>query len=89
MAATLPPMTHPDFSAWHVRFVDDAAFGDYARADVLQAYRSGQREHALMSSQAKELTDQQIADLAAYYGSRDGQLADLNGVTLESQRAAN
>jgi dienelactone hydrolase len=39
--ATLPPMTHADFSAWHVRFADDAAFGDYARADVLQAYRSG------------------------------------------------
>jgi len=39
--ATLPPMTHPDFSAWHVRFADDAAFGDYARADVQGAYRSG------------------------------------------------
>lgn len=39
--ATLPPMTHPDFSAWHLRFADDAAFGDYARPDVLQAYRSG------------------------------------------------
>lgn len=58
-------------------------------AHSLQAYRSGKREHALMSSQAKELTDQQIADLAAYYGSRDGQLADLRNVTLDSQRAAN
>lgn len=34
-------MTHADFSAWHGRFADDAAFGDYARADVVQAYRSG------------------------------------------------
>jgi dienelactone hydrolase len=38
--ATLPPMTHQDFSSWHVRFAGDAAFGDYARTDVQQAYRS-------------------------------------------------
>ena len=39
----------------------------------LQAYRSGDRGGSpttdLMASQAKELTDQQIADLGAYYGS--------------------
>jgi dienelactone hydrolase len=38
---TMPPMTHPDFSALHLRFAGDDAFGDYQRADVLQAYRSG------------------------------------------------
>ena len=48
-------------------------------AHSLQAYRSGDREHALMSGQAKELTDQQIADLAAYFGSRNSNLRDLKG----------
>jgi dienelactone hydrolase len=38
---TMPPMTHPDFSSWQLRFARDEAFGDYQRADVLQAYRSG------------------------------------------------
>ena len=47
---------------------------------ALQAYRGGNRAHALMSSQAKHLTDQQIADLAAYFGSREGKLRDLHGV---------
>ena len=46
---------------------------------ALQQYRSGAREHALMSQQAKDLTDQQIADLAVYFGSRPGQLRDLHG----------
>ena len=47
---------------------------------ALQAYRSGDREHLLMSSQAKDLTDQQIADLSAYFASRESQLRDLHGV---------
>ena len=38
---TMQPMTHPDFSSWQLRFSRDSAFGDYQRADVLQAYRSG------------------------------------------------
>ncbi|MES2323299.1 MAG: dienelactone hydrolase family protein [Pseudomonadota bacterium] len=38
---TMHPMTHLDFSSWHLRFASDEAFGDYWRADVLQAYRSG------------------------------------------------
>ncbi len=54
-------------------------YHDYL-AHSLQQYRSGAREHALMSQQAKELTDQQIADLAVYFGSRPGQLRDLHGV---------
>lgn len=49
---------------------------------ALKAYRSGDRGGStttdLMASQAKELTDQQIADLAAYYGSVQGQLRDLH-----------
>jgi cytochrome c553 len=31
-----------------------------------------------MASQAAELTDQQIADLAAYFGSQPSQLRDLS-----------
>lgn len=55
-------------------------YHDYL-AQALQSYRGGKREHALMSSQAKDLSDQQIADLAVYFGSRDGQLRDLHGVS--------
>lgn len=54
-------------------------YGDYL-AHALQAYRDGNREHALMSGQAADLTDQQIADLGAYFGSRTGNLRDLHGV---------
>ena len=57
-------------------------YADYL-AQALQGYRGGKREHALMSSQAAELTDQQIADLAAYFGSRTTQLRDLEGTTEE------
>lgn len=56
-------------------------YGDYI-AHSLQAYRSGVRGGStttdLMASQAKELTDQQIADLGAYFGSVQGQLKDLH-----------
>ena len=38
---TMQPMTHPHFSAWHPRFSADDAFGDYQRADVMLAQRSG------------------------------------------------
>ncbi|MES2017539.1 MAG: CocE/NonD family hydrolase [Pseudomonadota bacterium] len=38
---TMAPMKHGNFSSWGLRFADDNAFGDYQRADVLQAYRSG------------------------------------------------
>lgn len=46
---------------------------------ALAQYRDGQREHALMSQQAANLSDQQIADLAAYFASRPSQLRDLHG----------
>lgn len=54
-------------------------YADYI-AHSLQLYRDGDREHALMSQQAKGLTDQQIADLAAYFNSRPSQLRDLSGL---------
>ena len=52
-------------------------YGDYI-SHALLAYRKGDREHALMSSQAKDLTDQQIADLGAYFASTPSHLADLH-----------
>jgi cytochrome c553 len=55
-------------------------YADYL-AQSLQGYRGGKREHALMTSQAAELTDQQIADLSAYFGSRPSQLRDLENTT--------
>jgi len=52
-------------------------YHDYV-AHALQMYRDGERKHALMASQAADLTDQQIADLAAYFGSQPTQLRDLS-----------
>ena len=52
-------------------------YHDYL-AHSLQMYRDGERSNALMASQAKTLTDQQIADLAAYFGAQPSQLRDLS-----------
>lgn len=46
---------------------------------ALQQYRKGERQHVLMTPQATSLGDQDIADLAAYFGSRPTQLRDLHG----------
>ncbi|ALN85563.1 MULTISPECIES: c-type cytochrome [Lysobacter] len=55
-------------------------YHDYL-AHSLQMYRDGDRAHALMSLQAKDLTDQQIADVTAYFGSlQNDKLRDLHGV---------
>ncbi|RXR07482.1 c-type cytochrome [Pseudoxanthomonas composti] len=54
-------------------------YADYL-AHALQNYRDKQREHALMSPQASELSDQDISDLAAYFASRPTQLRDLHGL---------
>jgi cytochrome c553 len=57
-------------------------YADYIEHS-LQAYRSGDRGGSpttdLMASQAKELSDQQIADLAAYFATASSQLRDLHG----------
>lgn len=54
-------------------------YADYL-AHALQAYRSGDREQALMSPQAAQLSDQDIANLAAYFASRKSSLRDLHGL---------
>ena len=54
-------------------------YADYL-AHSLQAYRNRTRAGAtadVMAAQAKNLSDQQIADLAAYYASVPGSLRDL------------
>jgi cytochrome c553 len=57
-------------------------YADYIEHS-LQAYRSGDRGGSpttdLMAGQAKGLTDQQIADLAAYFAGATSQLRDLHG----------
>ena len=55
-------------------------YADYL-AHALQQYRKGEREHALMTPQASGLGDQDIADLAAYFGARPSRLRDLRGGT--------
>jgi cytochrome c553 len=50
-------------------------------AHALLAYRKGDRVHPLMASQAKDLTDQQIADLGAYFQSLPGHIVDLHDTT--------
>ena len=58
-------------------------YSDYI-AHALLAYRKGDRGGSpttdLMAGQAKALTDQQIADLGAYFGGGEGELRDLHGV---------
>lgn len=53
-------------------------YEDYIAYSLL-GYREGRRDHPLMAPQAKSLSDQQIADLSAYFASRPGSLADLQG----------
>jgi cytochrome c553 len=54
-------------------------YHDYI-AHSLQLYRDGDRENALMSSQAKKLSDQQISDAAAYFSSQPTKLRDMHGL---------
>lgn len=41
---------------------------------ALKAYRSGRRQHAVMGAQAKQLSSDDIYNLAAYYSSLPGPL---------------
>jgi len=46
---------------------------DYLRY-TLKSYRSGERENAVMNGLAKPLSDQDIADLAAYFAEQESPL---------------
>ena len=48
-------------------------------AKALNEYKSGKRKHAVMGAQAQGLTEADIANLSAYYGSLKPQLHDLSG----------
>lgn len=54
--ALLP--TYPNLSGQNVPYLIDA----------LKAYKNGGRSNPIMAPMAKALTDQQIADIAAYFG---------------------
>jgi len=45
-------------------------------ADQLTAYREGDRENAIMSGQAANLSDEQIRDLAAFYAAQERKVTD-------------
>jgi cytochrome c553 len=57
---------------------------------ALQGYRRGTRDHPTMQAQAASLSDQDIADLAAYFASLDGEpeagKSDAGAVEIEEGR---
>lgn len=48
---------------------------------VLKDYKSGARKNAIMAPQAANLTDQDIADLAAYFSTQSGLFVKKAGRT--------
>jgi cytochrome c553 len=46
---------------------------------ALHEYKNGKRKNAIMGAQAAPLSDQDIADLAAYFGSQKAEIHDLSG----------
>ena len=46
---------------------------------AMHEYKSGKRSNAIMGGMAKPLSDQDIADLSAYYGSQKAEIHDLSG----------
>jgi len=51
-------------------------YPDYM-AQALKSYRSGERVNVIMQGMAAPLSDQDIADLTAYFGSQKSKLTDL------------
>lgn len=51
-------------------------YADYLEHS-LQMYRNGERQHPIMDMQASTLTDQEIADVAAYFAAQKTDLGDL------------
>jgi len=54
---------------------------------ALQAYRAGDRSHPSMQGVAKSLSDQDMADLAAYYGGA-GQGGQMTGSLISPSRVS-
>jgi cytochrome c553 len=53
-------------------------YPDYL-SKALHEYKSGKRKNPIMGAQAKTLSEADIANLAAYFGSLDSQIHDLSG----------
>ncbi|MFA6987233.1 MAG: cytochrome c [Arenimonas sp.] len=53
-------------------------YPDYL-AKVLHEYKSGKRKNPIMAGQAQALSEQDIANLAAYFGSLKSEVHDLSG----------
>ena len=52
-------------------------YADYL-SKVLHDYKSGKRQNPIMGAQAQALSEQDIADVSAYFGSLSGQVHDLS-----------
>lgn len=52
-------------------------YSDYL-SKVLLEYKSGKRKNAIMAGQVAALTDKDIANLAAYFGSLKSEVHDLS-----------
>ena len=52
-------------------------YPDYM-SKALHDYKSGKRKNAIMGGQAQNLSEQDIADLTAYFGSLPGDIHDLS-----------
>ena len=48
-------------------------------AKALHEYKSGKRKNPIMGSQAASLSEQDIADVTAYFGSLQPEIHDLSG----------
>ena len=64
------PEAHNAYPSYHVPKLGGQK-ADYVEV-ALQGYRRGTRSHATMQAQAASLSDQDIADVAAYFAARDG-----------------
>ena len=53
-------------------------YPDYL-SKALHEYKSGKRKNPIMGGQTQGLTEQEIANLAAYYGSLKSEIHDLSG----------
>ena len=52
-------------------------YADYLLRSLLE-YKNGRRDNAIMAGFVKELSDQDLADLAAFYAAQTGTLEDLS-----------
>jgi cytochrome c553 len=65
------PESHNAYPSYHVPKLGGQN-ADYLEV-ALQGYRRGTRSHPTMQAQASSLTDQDIADIAAYFAAREGE----------------